>query len=106
MPVQPTLDGTLPQPALDYHSWVDEVREAFVEAARTGRRFTSYEIAKANELPEPANPKADWGNFVQSLVRDQVIEQCGWDETQRPGGEHSGVKVWKGTRATQNGRIS
>jgi hypothetical protein len=104
--VQPTLDGTLPAVADDYHSWCDHVRPAFVDAARTGRLFTSYEIARDNDLPEPANPKADWGNFVQSLVRDHVIEHCGWDETIRPGGEHSGVKVWRGTRAAQAGRVA
>lgn len=107
MPIQPTLDGTLPPtPALDYHSWVDAVRPAFVAAARTGQWFTSYAIARDNRLPEPAKPKADWGNFVQSLVRDGVIEHCGWDETVRPGGEHSGVKVWRGTRAAQAGRAA
>lgn len=104
---QPTLDGTIPEPAApDYHSWCDQVRPAFVAAARSGRRFTSYEIAKDNDLPEPANPKADWGNFVQSLVRDHVLEHCGWDETSRPGGEHSGVKVWRGTHAARNGRVA
>lgn len=105
---QPMLDGEIPTPdsGLDYHTWCDQVRPAFVAAARTGERFTSYEVAKTHELPEPANPKADWGNFVQSLVRDHVIEQCGWDETIRPGGEHSGVKVWRGTRAAQAGRVA
>lgn len=106
--VQPTLDGTVPTPAtgLTYAAWVDLVRPAFVEAAQSGRRFTSYEIAEENHLPEPAKPKADWGNFVQSLARDGVIEHCGWDETIRPGGEHSGVKVWRGTRAAQAGRVA
>ncbi|MEH0542949.1 hypothetical protein QA802_07670 [Streptomyces sp. B21-105] len=103
---QPQLDGTLPEPSLDYRSWVDTIRPAFIRAARTGQWFTSYEIAKTNDLPEPANPKADWGNFVQSLVRHGVIEHCGWDETSRPGGEHSGVKVWRGTRAAQTGRVA
>jgi hypothetical protein len=94
---QPTLDGTLPIPAssLSYAEWVDLVRPAFVEAASAGRRFTSYEIARDH-----------WGNFVQSLVRDHVIEHCGWDETIRPGGEHSGVKVWRGTRAAQAGHAA
>jgi len=107
-PVQPTLDGTLPTPAsgLSYAEWCDQVRPAFVAAAKSGRWFTSYAIAKDNDLPEPANPKADWGNFVQSLVRDHLIEHCAWDETSRPGGEHSGVKVWRGTRAAQAGRAA
>lgn len=104
--LQPTLDGTLPEPTLDYRSWADTVRPAFVAAARTGERFTSYEVAKTAELPEPANPKASWGLFVQALARDGVIEQCGWDESSRPGGGHSGVKVWRGTPAARAGRIA
>jgi hypothetical protein len=107
MPVQqPTLDGTLPAPTTDYPTWADQVRPAFVAAAKSGERFTSYEVAKNNELPEPANPKASWGHLVQALARDGVIEQCGWDESSRPGGGHSGVKVWRGTRAAQAGRIA
>lgn len=103
---QPTLDGTLPPEPADYHTWADQVRPAFIAAARTGERFTSYEIAKNNELPEPANPKASWGHLVQALARDGVIEQCGWDESSRPSGGHSGVKVWRGTRAARAGRIA
>jgi hypothetical protein len=106
MPVQPTLDGTLPAPASDYPTWVDEVRPAFVAAARTGRLFTSYEIAKDNELPEPPNPRADWGNLVLSLVRDRLIEHVTFDRSSRPTGERSAVAVWRGTRAAQAGRVA
>ncbi|WP_225840273.1 hypothetical protein [Streptomyces sp. NK08204] len=104
--LQPTLDDTLPTPAVDYPTWVDQVRPAFVEAARTGRRFTAYEVAKDCDLPEPANPRADWGNFVQSLVRDGLLEHCGFDRSLRPTGEHSAVSVWRGTRAAQAGRVA
>lgn len=103
---QPTLDGTLPTPAPDYHTWADTVRPAFVAAARTGRRFTTYEIAKDGDLPEPANPRADWGNFTQSLVRDGLLEHCGFDRSSRPTGEHSAVSVWRGTPAAQAGRVA
>lgn len=106
MPVQPTLDGTVPAPALDYPDWLDTVRPAFVTAARSGRRFTTYEIAKDADLPEPANPRADWGNAVQAFVRDGLIEHCGFDRSSRPTGEHSAVSVWRGTRAAQAGRIA
>lgn len=104
--LQPTLDGTLPEPTTDYPTWCDAVRPAFVAAARTGRRFTTYEIAADNELPEPPNPRADWGNFVQSLVRDRVVERCGFDRSSRPTGEKSAVAVWRGTRAAQAGRVA
>jgi hypothetical protein len=104
--LQPTLDGTLPTPTTDYPTWCDTVRPAFVAAARTGRLFTSYEIAKANELPEPPNPRADWGNLVLSLVRDRLIEHVTFDRSSRPTGERSAVAVWRGTRAAQAGRIA
>lgn len=103
---QPTLDGTLPTPAADYHTWVDQVRPAFVAAARTGQLFTSYEIAKNNDLPEPPNARADWGNLVLSLVRDGVIEHVTFDRSRRPTGEKSAVGVWRGTRAAQAGRAA
>ncbi|WP_033307379.1 hypothetical protein RFN58_07080 [Streptomyces iakyrus] len=104
--IQPTLDGTQPAVAADYHSWAATVRPAFVAAARTGQLFTSYEIAKANDLPEPPNPRADWGNLVLSLVRDGVIEHVAFDRSRRPTGERSAVGVWRGTRAAQAGRAA
>ena len=104
--IQPTLDGTQPAAAPDYHTWVDQVRPAFVAAARTGQLFTSYEIARANALPEPPNPRADWGNLVLSLVRDRVIEHVTFDRSRRPTGERSAVGVWRGTRAAQAGRAA
>ncbi|CAM5249478.1 hypothetical protein SGLAM104S_01588 [Streptomyces glaucescens] len=104
--IQPALDGTLPVQAADYHAWADQVRPAFVAAARTGRRFTTYEIAKEHGLPEPPCPRADWGNFAQALVRDGVIEHCGFDRSSRPTGERSAVAVWRGTRAAQAGRVA
>jgi hypothetical protein len=103
---QPTLDGTLPTPAADYHTWVDAIRPAIVAMARTGRRFTVYEAAKEHNLPEPPNPRADWGNATQAFVRDGLLEHCGFDRSLRPTGEHSAVSVWRGTRAAQAGRAA
>ena len=105
-PVQPALDGSVPPVAADYHSWVATVRPAFVAAARSGRRFTTYEVAEEHRLPEPPNPRADWGNFTQGLVRDRVIEHCGFDRSSRPTGEKSAVAVWRGTRAAQAGHAA
>ena len=105
--LQPTLDGTMPAPTeLTYAEWVDRIRPAFVEIAKTGRRFTTYEVAKDNDLPEPPNPRADWGNATQLFVREHLIEHCGFDRSSRPTGEHSAVSVWRGTRAAQAGRIA
>ncbi|MFD1274910.1 hypothetical protein ACFQ51_35060 [Streptomyces kaempferi] len=79
--VQPALDGTVPAPTLDYPDWVDRIRPAFAAAARTGHRFTTYEIAKNADLPEPTNPRADWGNAVQSFVRDGLIEHVDFERS-------------------------
>jgi hypothetical protein len=105
--LQPTLDGTLPAPTeLSYAEWVDRIRPAFVVAAHSGRRFTTYEIAHDNDLPEPPRPCTDWGNFTQALVRDRLIEHCGFDRSSRPSAEKSAVAVWRGTRAAQAGRVA
>jgi hypothetical protein len=109
MPVQqPTLDGALPDPAsgLTYTEWCDLVRPAFVEAARSGRLFTSFEIAEENKLPEPPKPACDWGNFVQSLAREGLIEDVSSVRSVRPTSERSRVGVWRGTRAAQAGRVA
>lgn len=105
-PVQPALDGTVPTPDLDYHSWCDHVRPYYVAVCRTGRRWTCYEIADEHKLPEPPNPRSDWGNFVLSLVRDGLAEHVAFDRSSRPTGERSAVGVWRGTRAAQAGRIA
>jgi hypothetical protein len=105
--VQPTLDGTLPPAdSLDYLTWAAQVRPAFVEAARSGRRFTTYEIAQENKLPEPPKPASDWGNFAQALRRQGLIEDAGADRSARRTSERSRVGVWRGTRAAQAGRIA
>jgi hypothetical protein len=106
--VQPTLDGTIPEPdsGLSYTEWADQVRPAFVTAARTGRLFTTYEVTHDNNLPEPPNSKSDWGNFTQGLVRDRLIEHVTFDRSSRPTAERSAVHVWRGTRAAQAGRVA
>jgi hypothetical protein len=106
--VQPTLDGTLPAPdtGLTYAEWADLVRPAFVAAARSGQRFTVYEVAYDRDLPEPPNPRADWGNATQRFAHEGLIEHCGFDRSSRPTGEKSAVAVWRGTRAAQAGRIA
>jgi hypothetical protein len=108
MPVQPQLDGTLPDPddSLSYQEWADHIRPAFVAMARTGRRFTTWEAAKEHNLPEPPNPRADWGNATQRFAHEHLIEHCGYDRSSRPTGEKSAVAVWRGTRAAQAGRVA
>ncbi|MGW5430396.1 hypothetical protein ACWET9_24770 [Streptomyces sp. NPDC004059] len=105
--LQPTLDGSIPAPGqLTYAEWVDRIRPTFVEVAKTGRRFTTFEVAKEYGLPEPRNPKADWGNATQTFAREHLIERLGYEQSSRPTGEKSAVAVWRGTRAAQAGRIA
>ena len=104
--IQPALDGTVPAQAADYLTWVDDIRPAYVTAARSGREFTTYSVAKDNQLPEPPNPRSDWGNAMQLFVRDGLIEHCGWDRSGRPTAERSAVAVWRGTKAARDGRIA
>ncbi|MEV4227298.1 hypothetical protein AB0J81_09340 [Streptomyces bobili] len=108
MPVQPTLDGTLPPPAeLSYAEWIEHIRPTFVAVAKTGRRFTTYEVAREYRLPEPSNPKADWGNAVQQFAREGLIEDTNdAARSSRPTSERSRVGVWRGTHAAQAGRVA
>lgn len=87
--IQPALDGTVPtsDTGLTYAEWCDRIRPAFVAAAKSGRRFTTWEIAKDYDLPEPARPRADWGNATQAFEREGLIEHCGFDRSSRPTGE-------------------
>lgn len=104
--VQPRLDGSVPAVTeLTYLEWVDRIRPTFVEVARTGRRFTTFEVAMEYDLPEPPNPKADWGNATQRFARERLIEDAGTDRSSRPTSERSRVGVWRGTRAAQAGRV-
>jgi hypothetical protein len=104
---QPTLDGNLPPATeLTYLERVDRIRPTFVTVAKTGRRFTTFEIAKEYDLPEPRCPRADWGNATQMFARQLLIEHCGYDRSSRPTGEKSAVAVWRGTAAAQAGRVA
>lgn len=104
---QPQLDGTLPAPTeCSYAEWVERIRPTFVAVAKTGRRFTTFEVAREYSLPEPPNPKADWGNAAQRFARERLIEEAGTDRSSRPTSERSRVGVWRGTRAAQAGRAA
>lgn len=103
---QPTLDGTLPEPAHDYASWRDLVWPAFVEVARSGRQFTTFEVAREYQLPEPRNGRSDWGNLAQALAKRGLIEDVDSARSRRPTSERSRVGVWRGTRAAQAGRAT
>jgi hypothetical protein len=102
MTVQPALDGTVPEPADDYETWVDTVRPTFVTVAATGRRFVSWQIKHEHKLPDPPDPAHDWGKLLSRLHREGLIEPDGFGFTR----DRSCVNAWRGTRAAREGRAA
>jgi hypothetical protein len=104
MPEPPTPPAV--QRAEDYATWIVAVRPAFEAAAATGRPFTAYEIAHAAALPEPPDSAHHWGRLLTLLREEGWIRHAGWTTSPRPTAHASGVRVWKGTRAAQQGRAA
>lgn len=100
--VQPALDGSVPEPSVDFDTWAEMVRPAFVEAARSGREFASWHIKVKAKLPEPPNPKAMWGQLLHRLHDEGLIEPASFTTTR----DGSGVRTWRGTRAARQGRAA
>jgi hypothetical protein len=104
MSVQPALPADFPEPDLtDYETWAAEVRPAFVEVARSGRRgWLCWEIRRDYKLPDPPDPAHDWGRFLGHLADDGLIEHDGFGRTR----DKSVVNAWTGTRAARKGRAA
>jgi hypothetical protein len=100
--VQPALDGSVPEPCPDFDAWVEQVRPAFERAAATGREFASWHIKVDQELPEPPNPKAMWGQLMHRLREEGLLEPASFTTTR----DGSGVRTWRGTRAARQGRAA
>ncbi|MFJ5644109.1 hypothetical protein [Streptomyces sp. NPDC093223] len=83
----------------DYEAWVDEVWNAFVDAADTGLPFTVDEIARAKHLPDPPQPKTQWGSLPGRLLNDGIIRHHGYGGSARA--KQSLVHVWIGVPAGQ-----
>lgn len=78
----------------DYEAWVDEVIPAFVAAADSGQPFTICEIATAKQLPDPPNPKSQWGSLPARLQDAGLIRHHGYGPSARC--RKSLVYVWIG----------
>jgi hypothetical protein len=91
-----------PQPATDYETWANQVRPAFLEAARTGEPFLVWQIARTHSLPEPPDRDHDWGRLASRLHREGVTRTAGFGLTR----DKSSVRRWRGTRAAIDGRIA
>lgn len=102
--VQPALDGSVPpakEPAArrrveDFEAWVDEVWDAFVQAADTGLPFTVSEIAARHDLPDPPNPQAHWGQLPGRLRKAGLIEPHATGNSARRSVHSSLVHTWIG----------
>jgi hypothetical protein len=107
--IQPAFDGNTleaPAPATrrvadDYDAWISEVWPHYIAAAATGRAFTLYEIADANQLPEPPHPRAHWGRLATLLREAGYTRAAGWATSSRPTARHSAVRTWRGTTAAR-----
>ncbi|MFE0088809.1 hypothetical protein [Streptomyces sp. NPDC059016] len=112
--IQPALDGSVPPPKKtaarrkveDFDAWLAEIRPAFERAARTGREFTTWGVADAENLPEPRDPKSQWGRAMTIFKEEGLVETSGWACSDRPATHHSGVRTWRGTRAARRGRAA
>jgi hypothetical protein len=100
--VQPALDGTVPNPAEDFETWVEKVRPAFERAAATGREFASWHVKVDEKLPDPPNPKSQWGLLLHRLHDEGLIQPASFTTTR----DGSGVRTWRGTRTARRGRAA
>lgn len=102
--IQQPLDGMPepPPPDAEYETWVETVRPAFAAAARTGREFASWHIKVDARLPEPPNPRAQWGALMHRLHDEGLIEPASFTTTR----DGSSVRTWRGTRAARQGRAA
>ena len=100
--VQQPLDGMPEPPPDEYETWVETVRPAFVAAARTGREFASWHIKVDAHLPDPPNPRSQWGHLMHRLHDEGLLEPASFTTTR----DGSGVRTWRGTRAARAGRAA
>ncbi|MGW4505755.1 hypothetical protein ACWENO_14055 [Streptomyces sp. NPDC004436] len=100
--VQPHLDGTIPPPATDYETWLDQIRPAFADAARSGREFACWHIKVDKKLPDPPKPKTQWGSAMHHFAAEGLLEPASFTTTR----DGSAVRTWRGTRAARQGRAA
>lgn len=104
MPTPPVPPAV--QRAEDYEEWLAAVRPAFEKAAASGETFTAYDVAYANQLPDPPDPAHHWGRLLGLLREEGWIRHQGWACSTRPTTHSSGVRTWRGTRAAVQGRAA
>jgi hypothetical protein len=108
--LQPAFDGTelaAPAPAVtrrtvdDYEAWVDEVWNAFVDAADTGKPFTVSSVAADKNLPDPPKPQYQWGHLPERLLNAGIIRAHSVASSRRGTVNGSLVREWIGVPAHQ-----
>lgn len=78
----------------DFEAWVAEVWPFYVAAADARVPFTTDEIARKHELPDPPKPKSQWGALPIRLQNAGIIRHHSAGGSIRA--HHSLVHVWIG----------
>lgn len=108
--IRPAFDGAqleAPAPSEDrsriddYEAWVDEVWNAFVDAADSGQPFTVSGVAADRKLPDPPKPQYQWGHLPERLLNAGIIRAHSVASSRRDGVHGSLVRQWIGVPAHQ-----
>lgn len=78
----------------DFEAWVTEVWPFYVAAADARVPFTIDEVASKHELPDPPNPKSQWGALPVRLQNAGIIRHHSAGGSVRS--NRSLVHVWIG----------
>ena len=99
---QPTLDGTVPEPAVDYDTWETTVWHVFVAVAMTGRSFVCWKVAQEYDLTQPPCVERDWARLMGHLHRERIVEYDGFGLAR----DGSACRRWRGTAEAMQGRAA
>jgi hypothetical protein len=82
----------------DFEAWVDEVWDAFEQAARTGLPFTTSEVQRKYNLPDPPKPASQWGTLPKRLRKAGLVQEytAGTGSSSRRSAHGSPVRQWVG----------
>jgi hypothetical protein len=75
--------------------WALGAMSAIEAMARTGARFTAFDVKERFQLPEPAH-HSEWGRLFAAAHAAGVIEHAGATTSRRRTTAASLVRVWRG----------
>lgn len=80
----------------DRDAWEALAETAILAHAATGAAFTTYDVARDHQLPDPPNHH-HWGQLMHRLHDQGLIVPVDWTTSRRPTSNSSGVRVWLGS---------